>query len=1043
MKKFGLSLAWVLSLLSGTLAFAADLTIQQNASVGSYLADAEGSTLYIFTNDVANSGASACYGGCANAWPPFLVNSVDVEGVEGEFSVIVRDDGGLQLTFNGLPLYYFAGDTQAGDITGHESGGVWFVAPYEAAQAAAPVVTEYLSIQENADLGTYLADAAGKSLYIFTNDVANSGSSVCNGGCAGAWPPFLLDSADLVGQSVAGLSVVTRDDGALQLAYQGMPLYYFAGDVNAGDVTGHESGGVWFVAAYEAQAAVPAAQPEATEQSEGAAQTGEFVLKRASKSSTIALSNDDLFVIMVNPQDDSVSIFSTLADLQISKVRTGTEPSAVVIHPDSETAFVANRADATVSKLEGISSTQVRLSATTPVGSEPTGLALSPTGAFLYVAEWAEGRISVIDTATMQVVNSIDNPNRPRSVSVTNDGDADDSDELIVVPEFYGTPISPSSEAIDQTRTGVLRFYNAADLAPAGRIDLAPLDSGFTPEGTNNGPVMTSPNQLYNAVVQGDKVYVPSVSASPDGPPRFNGNVFPVLYVGDIANFREDNSNVGTVNLARKVGDAIPQQNNLQGRFFLADIVDIDFIGTSNVAYALSRGSDVVQRVTFDPVQGTQLGSQFNMQIDINKAPEGSNAGCLNPTGIVTAHDAPRAYVNCWVSRQLGVLDLSRQTLERTISASDAPFNLEASINKGRRFFFTGRARWSKESWSSCSSCHPDGLSDNITWSFGSGPRQTTSLDGSFSKAPGRQEQRIFNWSGIFDEVHDFERNTRGVSGGLGAVTTDGCGDLLEERPLELGANLDQPVREVQDNTVPSCTKDFDDIEAYMKTIRPPKALQTLDGASVARGATLFGTASSSANNGSCVSCHGGLGWTISKRTFEPSSETNAALATTPFDLTSTLIPPSFNFHTTQIAPQPPITDTFTGPVEPEAIGPKQVACVLRNVGTFGVPGDAFATDTLEQKANGSRAQGRGGYNVPSLYGLSLGAPYLHHGQAATLEDLFNDPKWANHLRAGNPVFLTTGDAEQQKQDLISFLLSIDASTTTFSIPLGFDACGF
>ena len=185
----------------------------------------------------------------------------------------------------------------------------------------------------------------------------------------------------------------------------------------------------------------------------------------------------------------------------------------------------------------------------------------------------------------------------------------------------------------------------------------------------------------------------------------------------------------------------------------------------------------------------------------------------------------------------------------------------------------------------------------------------------------------------------------------------------------------------------------------------------------------------------------GGLAGRYPNLYFIPSSETNTALATQPFDVLSTLIPPTFNSHTTQIAPQPAITDTFTGPAEPNPVPPKQVACVLRSIGTFGVPGDIAATDALKKKADGTRAQGRGGYNVPSLYGLALGAPYLHHGQATSLEDLFTDPKWANHLRAGNPVFLTTGDPEQQKRDLISFLLSIDATTQTFDIPLGFDAC--
>ena len=87
------------------------------------------------------------------------------------------------------------------------------------------------------------------------------------------------------------------------------------------------------------------------------------------------------------------------------------------------------------------------------------------------------------------------------------------------------------------------------------------------------------------------------------------------------------------------------------------------------------------------------------------------------------------------------------------------------------------------------------------------------------------------------------------------------------------------------------------------------------------------------------------------------------------------------------------------------------------------------------------RAQGRGGYNVPSLYGLALGAPYFHHGQAATLDELLGDPKWEQHLRAANAVFLTTGDVDQQKKDLIAFLLSIDAETTEQEVPRGFDVC--
>ncbi|MFN3267476.1 MAG: hypothetical protein ACK41E_11635, partial [Deinococcales bacterium] len=105
------------------------------------------------------------------------------------------------------------------------------------------------------------------------------------------------------------------------------------------------------------------------------------------------------------------------------------------------------------------------------------------------------------------------------------------------------------------------------------------------------------------------------------------------------------------------------------------------------------------------------------------------------------------------------------------------------------------------------------------------------------------------------------------------------------------------------------------------------------------------------------------------------------------------------------------------------------------------LPGDATKTDALEKKPDGSRAQGRGGFNVPSLYGMSLGAPYLHHGQAGSLEELFADPRWNNHLRAANPVFLSSGNPARDRTDLINFILSIDADTPEQAVPAGFDLC--
>ena len=99
------------------------------------LVDAAGRTLYTFDND--RDGKSACSGGCAVAWPPALATAETPWN--SDFSIIVRGDGTDQWTFNGKPLYRFAGDAKPGDVNGDELGGVWHAirgAPRQASQSA-------------------------------------------------------------------------------------------------------------------------------------------------------------------------------------------------------------------------------------------------------------------------------------------------------------------------------------------------------------------------------------------------------------------------------------------------------------------------------------------------------------------------------------------------------------------------------------------------------------------------------------------------------------------------------------------------------------------------------------------------------------------------------------------------------------------------------------------------------------------------------------------------------------------------------------------
>ncbi|MBU3592920.1 hypothetical protein ICN42_02250 [Polynucleobacter sp. 71A-WALBACH] len=80
-----------------------------------------------------------------------------------------------------------------------------------------------------------LVGSNSMTLYTFAKDTAGSGKSMCNGPCATNWPPLLIDGSPTVS---GDYSVITRDDGKKQLAYKGMPLYFWAKDTKPGDKTG-------------------------------------------------------------------------------------------------------------------------------------------------------------------------------------------------------------------------------------------------------------------------------------------------------------------------------------------------------------------------------------------------------------------------------------------------------------------------------------------------------------------------------------------------------------------------------------------------------------------------------------------------------------------------------------------------------------------------------------------------------------------------------------------------------------------------------------
>lgn len=167
----------------------------------------------------------------------------------------------LGVPFAGLAMLAVAAcggdDEDDGDDTGGDSaptatasapaeGTTAPTTPPTTAATQPPAASGAIKVADIGALGAVLTNADGRTLYIFTNDTA--GKSVCNDSCATAWPPVLADAAPTVAGATGEFSLVTRDDGRKQVAFNGKPLYTYAGDQKAGDATGEGVGGVWFAA---------------------------------------------------------------------------------------------------------------------------------------------------------------------------------------------------------------------------------------------------------------------------------------------------------------------------------------------------------------------------------------------------------------------------------------------------------------------------------------------------------------------------------------------------------------------------------------------------------------------------------------------------------------------------------------------------------------------------------------------------------------------------------------------------------------------------
>jgi predicted lipoprotein with Yx(FWY)xxD motif len=130
-----------------------------SSALGQIVVDGKGMSVYMYDKDTQNAGSSSCSGPCAAKWPAVTAESDTPagQGVTGKIGTIKGVDGKTQVTLNGWPLYYFAGDSKAGDTNGQGVGKIWWVLTADGAKigGAASSAAPSSAAESSSDDGGY------------------------------------------------------------------------------------------------------------------------------------------------------------------------------------------------------------------------------------------------------------------------------------------------------------------------------------------------------------------------------------------------------------------------------------------------------------------------------------------------------------------------------------------------------------------------------------------------------------------------------------------------------------------------------------------------------------------------------------------------------------------------------------------------------------------------------------------------------------------------------------------------------------------------
>jgi cytochrome c peroxidase len=768
-----------------------------------------------------------------------------------------------------------------------------------------------------------------------------------------------------------------------------------------------------------------------------------------------------------------------------AEVSVGSEPTGIVIEPNGKMVWVTNWVDGTVM---GIATDTMKVMATIdlnatlaasgllgtglaarPSLSHPRAIAMTNNGndvdndETLWVTEFyamqkvpLDATGSNADVAKVGVVYKIPlNTKVAKVVELPPMADMGAKDINGVVAGCFPNQLS---SIVIQGGFGYVPSICASPRAPGG-LSLGPAFAACTTDATCPGAGAGSCVNLKCATnctadaqcgVNGGKCNAGVCAPNQVGIRATNTTAVSIIDLGA-------SKTIATVNLHKEFDayyDKLGTPDDANRRLPLNPF-DIGFVPGTVTAYFPSSGTDAVFRVNFDATYAAATIESIGDPKSpfINLAPAGIDPSHIGrvPTGIAVAHKTRTegsktrfAFVANYATRNLSVIDLANQELAGlaagtpvTAASTEMPKDpVAAAVLDGKRMFLTGLGRWSYKGQGAmaCMNCHGDGLSDNVTHQSGRGWRQIPTLEATFNKKD-PTDYRVNSWSATADEVTDHEGAIRSLMGGVGLIVKNMSLELSSRLDVAGQTGLSGTSGMVADPANPAAfpvacvLDDWKILASYFKTIRSPRKASNLDAAKVAAGKALF-------TEGGCQGCHGGDTWTIARVFYQPEPTGTLAnqLKATSWGTAATAAGFPANLF-------PAVTPAmqmmrYAGAV-PASFD--QITCAIRPVGTYGVAEPEVGVVELRSDgvtpSQGNEPDGKG-FNIPSLLGMSMGAPYFHAGQARTLEAVFSEP-FAGHFRAINPTFLDAADPKRAEKvsALIQYVLSIDNDAPTIPVP--------